>query len=122
MSALRKGLLSPEEFGILSETLLCRHEELMGDIKNSADYSKHSKTFPILDDDHMAAVLFAEVLAGGKKGFHRYNQNVAGTIISVSAPGTDVLQKTVVRVKLLCGVGECSSSSVWVLASARKQL
>lgn len=31
MSSLRKGLLSPEEFGILSETLLCRQEELMGD-------------------------------------------------------------------------------------------
>lgn len=56
----------------------------------------------------MAAVLFAKALAGGKKGFYRYNQNIAGIIISVSVPGTDVLQKTVVRVKLLCGVGECS--------------
>lgn len=81
-----------------------------------------SKTFPVLDDDHMAAVLFAKALAGGKKGFYRYNQNIAGIIISVSVPGTDMLQKTVVRVKLLCGVGECSSASMWVFASARKQL
>lgn len=70
----------------------------------------------------MAVVLFAEALAGGKRGFYRYNQNAAGTIISASIPGTDVLQKTVVRFKLLCGVGECSSASVWVFASARKQL
>lgn len=55
----------------------------------------------------MAAVLFAKALAGGKKGFYRYNQNTAGIVISVSVPGTDVLQKTVVRVKLLCIVGEC---------------
>lgn len=31
MSTLRKGLLSPEQLGILSEMVLCRHKELMGD-------------------------------------------------------------------------------------------
>lgn len=81
-----------------------------------------SKTFPVLYDGHMAAVLFAKALAEGKDRFYGYNQNTAGTIISVSVPGTDVLQKTVMRAKLLCGMGECSSASVWVLGSARKQL
>lgn len=31
MSSLRKSLLSPEEFGIPNEILLCRREDLMGD-------------------------------------------------------------------------------------------
>lgn len=70
----------------------------------------------------MAAVLFAKALAEGKEAFYGYIQNAAGTIISVSVPGTDVLQKTVMRAKLLHGMGECSSASVRVLASARKQL
>lgn len=81
-----------------------------------------SETFPILNDSHMAALLFAKSLAGRKEGFYGYNQNSAGTIISISVPGSDVLQKTVVRAKLLCGMGECSSASVWVLSSARRRL
>lgn len=81
-----------------------------------------SKTFPVLNDSHMAALLFAKSLAGRKEGFYGYNQNSAGTIISISVPGSDVLQKTVVRAKLLCGMGECSSASAWVLSSARRRL
>lgn len=78
-----------------------------------------TKTFPVLGDDHMAAALFSKTLAEGKEGC---NQKAAETIITILVPGTDVLQKAVMRAKLLCGMGECSSASAWAFASARKQL